>query len=207
MPTRSIAVGVMAHNGGRNVGRLLARLRTVDVPGSGIRIIVVASGCSDDTVAVAEAAARDDPRVRVVVDPERRGKAVAINQFIAAAEGVDLLVMESADTLPEPGTIAALVAHFADPRVGMVGAHPMPEDDDSTFIGYANQLLWRLHHAVASRSPKQGELVAWRNVIQSLPPDSAMDEAYLEQLILQRGYVLAYAPEAIVRNRGAATVA
>jgi GT2 family glycosyltransferase len=114
--------------------------------------------------------------------------------------------MESADTLPEPGAIAALVARFSDPRVGMVGARPIPEDDPSTFIGFANQLLWRLHHAVASISPKQGELVAWRNVIVSLPPDSAVDEASLEQLVLQRGYTLAYAPEAIVRNRGAATV-
>jgi len=206
MPAPSIAIGVMAHNEARNVGRLLAKLRSVEIPGSAIRIIVVASGCSDDTVAVAQSAAREDPRVSVVVDPERRGKAVAINQFIAAAHGADLLVMESADTLPEAGTIAALVTRFADPRVGMVGAHPMPEDDESTFIGFANQLLWRLHHAVASRSPKQGELVAWRNVVESLPADSAVDEAYVEQLILQRGYTLAYAPEAIVRNRGAATV-
>jgi poly-beta-1,6-N-acetyl-D-glucosamine synthase len=206
MLASSIAIGVMAHDEGRNVGRLLDRLRSAELPGAAVRIIVVASGCTDDTVAVAERAAAADPRVTVVVDPERRGKAVAINQFIRAARDAELLVMESADTLPEPGAIAALVARFADPHVGMVGAHPMPEDDESTFIGFANQLLWRLHHAVASHSPKQGELVAWRNVIESLPPDSAMDEAYLEQLILQRGYALVYAPEAIVRNRGAATV-
>jgi len=206
MPPSSIAIGVMAHNEGRNVGRLLDRLRSVELPSAHVRIIVVASGCTDDTVAVAERAAAADPRVTVVVDPERRGKAVAINQFIGAAHEAELLVMESADTLPELGTIAALVARFADPHVGMVGAHPMPEDDASTFIGFANHLLWRLHHAVASRSPKQGELVAWRNVIESLPPDAAVDEAYLEQLVLQRGYALAYAPEAIVRNRGAATV-
>jgi biofilm PGA synthesis N-glycosyltransferase PgaC len=206
VPGTSIAIGVMAHDEGRNVGRLLERLRSVDIPDAHIRIVVVASGCTDDTVAVAERAAAADPRVTVVVDPERRGKAIAINQFIAAARDAELLVMESADTLPEPGAIAALVSRFADPRVGMVGAHPVPEDDPSTFIGFANQLLWRLHHAVASRSPKQGELVAWRNIIESLPPDSAMDEACLEQLIQQRGLGLAYAPDALVRNRGAATV-
>jgi biofilm PGA synthesis N-glycosyltransferase PgaC len=206
VPPTSIAIGVMAHNEAGNVGRLLDRLRSVHIAGATVRIVVVASGCTDETVAVAKRSAAADPRVSVVVDPERRGKAVAINQFITAAGGADLLVMESADTLPEPGTIAALIVRFADPRVGMVGAHPMPEDDPSTFIGFANQLLWRLHHAVASRSPKQGELVAWRNVIESLPPDSAMDEAYLEQLVLQRGYTLAYAPDAIVRNRGAGSV-
>ena len=203
----SVAIGVMAHNEASNVGRLLDRLRAVELPnGSAVRIVIVASGCTDDTVAIVRRAARDDPRLTLVVDPERRGKAVAINQFIAAAHGADILVMESADTLPEPGAIAALLARLSDPLVGMVGARPVPEDDEVTFIGFANQLLWRLHHAVATHSPKQGELVAWRNVIESLPPDSAMDEAYLEQLVLQRGYTLAYAPDAIVRNRGAATV-
>jgi GT2 family glycosyltransferase len=203
-----VAIGVMAHNEASNVGRLLDRLRAADLPGtSAVRIVVVASGCTDDTVAVAQRAAAADPRVTVVVDPERRGKAVAINQFIVAASDAELLVMESADTLPDAGAIAALIARLADPAVGMVGARPIPEDDETTFIGFANQLLWRLHHAVASRSPKQGELVAWRNVIESLPPDSAVDEAHLEQLIVKRGYALAYASDAIVRNRGAATVA
>ena len=205
MPS-SIAIGVMAHNEGGNVGRLLDRLRSFDLPGATIRIIVVASGCTDDTIAIARRSAQRDPRIIVVVDPERRGKAVAINQFIAAAPDADVMVMESADTLPDPGAIAALLARFADPKVGMVGAHPIPEDDDTTFIGFANQLLWRLHHAIASRSPKQGELVAWRNVVGSLPADSAVDEATLEHLIVQSGYELAYEPTAIVRNRGAGTL-
>ena len=42
---------------------------------------------------------------------------MAINQFIAAAAGADILIMESADTLPEPDAIPAMVARFADPRV------------------------------------------------------------------------------------------
>src|SRR5688500_11433812 len=162
----SIAIGVMAHNEERNIGRLLERLRAMALPQArAIRIIVVASGCTDRTVVIAEGAAQEDARISVVVDPERRGKAAAINQFISAAAGADILVMESADTLPEAEAIPLMVERFADPRVGMVGARPVPQDDERTFIGYANQLLWRLHHAVASVSPKQGELVAWRNVV------------------------------------------
>jgi len=122
----SVAIGVMAHNEASNVGRLVDRLLAVELAGaSAVRIVIVASGCTDDTLAVARRAAGNDPRVTVVVDPERRGKAVAINQFITAAQGADLLVMESADTLPEPGAIAALVARLADPSVGMVGARPV----------------------------------------------------------------------------------
>src|SRR5437762_6475782 len=82
MTPASIVIGVMAHNEAGNVGRLLERLRSVELPGTAIRIVVVASGCTDATVAVARRAAAAEPRVTVVVDPERRGKAVAINQFI-----------------------------------------------------------------------------------------------------------------------------
>lgn len=202
-----VAIGVMAHNEERNIGRLLERLCAMELPSAqDLRIVVVASGCTDGTVAIAQRAAQGDERISVVVEPERRGKAVAINQFISAAGDADILVMESADTLPEPDAIPAMVGRFADPRVGMVGAHPVPQDDERTFSGYASQLLWRLHHAVASVSPKQGELVAWRNVVRALPDYAVMDEAYLESAIAKQGLLLAYAPEAIVHNHGPATV-
>src|SRR5207249_1924155 len=203
----SIAIGVMAHNEERNIGRLLERLCAMELPEAReIRIVVVASGCTDGTVPIAERVAQTDTRISVVVDSERRGKAVAINQFITAASAADILVMESADTIPEPSAIPAMVARFSDPKVGMVGAHPVPQDDERTFIGYASQLLWRLHHAVASVSPKQGELVAWRNVVPALPDYAVTDEAYIESAVTKQGFSLAYAPEAIVHNHGPADV-
>ncbi len=205
--SQSVVIGVTAHNEGRNLGRLLERLRTTELKTAELlRIVLVVSGCTDDTVAIAQRAASADPRVRVVVDPERRGKAVAINQLLAEARDADIIVMESADTLPHPGAIDALVARFEDPEVGMVGARPVPDDDTSTFLGYTVDLLWRLHHAIASVSPKQGELVAWRNVVDRIPEDAATDEAYLEAEITHAGLRLAYAPDALVRNRGPATV-
>jgi hypothetical protein len=202
-----VVFGTTAHNEDRNLGRLLERLCSTELRhGTLVQIVVVASGCTDDTVAVAERAAAKDARVRVVVDPLRRGKAVAIDQLLDEARDADVIVMESADTLPENGAIDALLARFADPSVGMVGAHPVPEEDDATFTGYLARLLWDMHHSIASSSPKQGELVAWRNVIDRFPADIAMDEAYLEAAITAAGYRLEYAPEALVRNRGASTV-
>src|SRR5439155_26725798 len=62
------------------------------------------------------------------------------------------------------------------------------------------------HHAVATRSPKQGELVAWRNVVRELPADAIADEAFLEAEITRLGYTLVYEPNAIVHNRGPATI-
>ncbi|OLC56755.1 MAG: hypothetical protein AUH85_05190, partial [Chloroflexi bacterium 13_1_40CM_4_68_4] len=200
-----VAIGITAHNEEQNIGTLLDRLARVEL-GSATRIIVVASGCTDGTVAAVERAARRDGRVELIVEPERRGKAAALNQLLVAARDVDVIVGESADTLPEAGAIEKMVAHFDDPQVGMVGSRPIPEDSVDTFVGFATHLLWRLHHAVASRSPKQGELVAWRNVVRDLPPDAIADEAYLEAELTRLGYTLVYEGQAIVRNRGPATL-
>lgn len=201
-----VAIGISAYNEEQNIGALLERLTHVDV-GRELRIIVVASGCTDGTVPAVQRAARNDARIELIVEPERRGKAAAINRLLDAARDADVIVGESADTLPEDRAIEKMVAHFADRNVGMVGSRPVPQDDANTFVGYATHLLWRLHHAVASRSPKQGELVAWRNVVRELPPDAIADEAYLEAELTRRGYRLVYEPDAVVHNRGPATVA
>jgi hypothetical protein len=104
------------------------------------------------------------------------------------------------------GTIDALVQHFHDPTVGMVGGHPIPVNDDDHFLGYAVHLLWRLHDQIARESPKLGEIVAFRNILPCIPTDTAVDELSMQAIVTQLGYRLVYEPQAVVYNRGPATV-
>jgi hypothetical protein len=120
---------------------------------------------------------------------------------MAMAQG-DVIVLVSADTLPAPDAIEHLLAPFSDPKVGMTGARVVPLNTATTFHGFAVQLLWFVHHHLALRKPKLGELVACRNVITDFPEDTATDDLALEALITQQGYQLVYTPEAIVYNRG-----
>jgi GGDEF domain-containing protein len=88
----------------------------------------------------------------------------------------------------------------------MVGGRPTPVNAESTFLGHAVHLQWRLHDEIARESPKLGEVVAFRNVVPSIPTDTAVDEISIQALITQLGYRLVYEPEAVVYNRGPATV-
>src|SRR5919206_4124050 len=90
--------------------------------------------------------------------------------------------------------------------VGMVGGHPLPVNDEGTFLGHTVHLLWRVHDRLARDAPKLGEVVAFRNVVPRIPLDTAVDEISLQALITQLGYRLVYEPHAIVYNRGPATV-
>src|SRR5204863_6446333 len=108
--------------------------------------------------------------------------------------------------LVKDGTIDALLRHFEDPTVGMVGGHPTPVNSETTFLGHAVHLQWRLHDRIARETPKLGEIVAFRNVVPSIPLDTPVDEISIQALVEQLGYRLVYEPQAIVYNRGPTTV-
>jgi poly-beta-1,6-N-acetyl-D-glucosamine synthase len=205
-PRPTCSAGIMAYNEDANIAAamnaiLVQRVASCDIP----ELIVVASGCTDRTVEIVETAARRDSRVRLIVQEHRLGKASAINEFVRSARA-SLLLMVGADVLVKDGTLDALLRHFSDPRVGMVGGHPVPVNDEATFVGHAVHLLWRLHDRLSRVSPKLGEIVAFRNVIPSIPPDTAVDEISIQALISQMGYQLVYEPAAIVYNHGPGTV-
>ena len=200
------SVGIMAYNEEANIADAIGTILGQDLHSSHIaELIVVASGCEDATVAIVSDIAGRDPRVRLIDQPQREGKASAINLFLATATS-PVMLMVSADVLVEDGTIDALLRHFDDPGVGMVGGHPIPVNHETTFLGHAVHLQWRMHDRIARDTPKLGEIVAFRNVVPSIPTDTAVDEISIQALVEQLGYRLVYDPQAIVYNRGPTTV-
>jgi cellulose synthase/poly-beta-1,6-N-acetylglucosamine synthase-like glycosyltransferase len=200
------SIGVMAYNEERNIGRLLEALVGQKLSEVSIsEIIVVSSGSTDRTDDVVLECARMHPQIRLIRQDAREGKASAINLFLTEARA-DVFVLESGDTVPAPECVESLLAPFRDPSVGMSGARPVPVDDPDQFMGFVVHMLWRLHHMLALRSPKLGEMVAFRSLVKSIPPESAVDEASIEAIVVQAGLELRYVPEAIVYNKGASSV-
>lgn len=199
-------MGIMAHNEEANIGRLLvrvqeSRLETVELE----EIIVVASGCTDRTESIVRDAAATDGRICLISQAVREGKASAMNLFMRHSTA-PVLVLSSADLLPETDTLERLVAPFADPEVGLTACRPVPVNDPETFMGFAAHLLWDLHHEMNLSGFKAGEMIAFRKVFTRIPPYTAVDEASVEPLIRGQGYALRYVPEAIVHNKGPETV-
>ena len=198
---RPIAIGVMAFNEEGNIARLLDSILAQTTIDRINRILVIASGCTDQTCAIVERYSLEHPKIQLVAEPERGGKVRAINTFFALATEPILLV-SAADLIYEPQTVDALIAPLADPAVGMVGSHPVPLNAAGDFIGFTVRLMWQLHHEVSLRNPKMGELIAFRNVFRGLNPDTPADEVQIEHGVRSVGYDIRYAPEAIVHNRG-----
>ncbi len=205
-PVIRCSVGITAHNEEANIGRLLEALSKQYLQEVCIsEIIVVASGCTDCTVDVVQSFVERDPRVRLFVQDERKGKTSAINIFLANASE-EICVLESGDTLPDVRAVENLVRMFADPCIGMTGAHKIPVNTPDHLIGLFTHLRLRLEHQLCLDIPRLGEMIAFRKVFDQIPQDVAMDEAFVEALVVERGMQVRYAPDAVVYNTGPTTV-
>lgn len=195
-------VGVFAHNEVANIRHTLQAVLTQECSQvSIVEVIVLASDCTDGTVEAAEQIARQYPIVSIEVERTRTGKAAAMKKLMTMACG-DFIVFVGADTVPAPTALEHLLAPFDDPTVGMTGARVVPLNAPTEFMGFAVQMLWNVHHHLALRKPKLGELVACRNVVDDFPQDTSTDDLALEAFIAKRRYRLVYAPRAVVYNRG-----
>ncbi|HEY6460133.1 MAG TPA: glycosyltransferase family 2 protein, partial [Polyangiaceae bacterium] len=134
----NVSIVVPAYNEGRTIRRLLSSLLEQETRRARIvEIIVVASGCTDDTADVAREFGRGRPGMHVHVQERREGKVAAINAYFKARDPrADVTVVCSADILPARDVVEKLVAHLAEhPEVGMVGGRPVPDNDPKRFVG------------------------------------------------------------------------
>ena len=200
------SVGITAHNEEANIGQILQamleqRLLHVEIT----EIIVVASGCTDRTEDIVHEFQTLHPRIKLHSQPRREGKTSAINIFLAHAKE-DICVLESGDTVPHEDAIENMVRMFEDPAVGMSGAQKAPVNTPDHIVGLLSHLRLQMEHQLCLEIPRLGELIAFRKVFDAIPPDVAMDEAFVEALVIRRGMQVRYAPDAIVYNMGPETV-
>jgi len=202
----SVSIGVMAYNEEKIIGKCLTALCKQKIQSGIIKeIIVVSSGSTDRTDELVLKMAEKDARLRLITQPKRKGKASAINEFLSVAKG-DIVIVESADTITEENTVEKMLRLFGNEQVGMVGAHPLPVNNRKSFVGYCVHRLWELHHDMALKHPKCGELIAFRNIVSRIPRYTAVDEAAIEAILEESGLKLAYAADAIVHNKGPETL-
>jgi cellulose synthase/poly-beta-1,6-N-acetylglucosamine synthase-like glycosyltransferase len=202
----NVSILVPAHNEARNIENLLASLLGQRTDHARIiEIVVVASGCTDNTADLARAMARGKPGIHVVVQERRAGKVAAINHYLDIRDRrAEIIVISSADILVAPDVIEKIVCSFeASPRVGMVGAHPVPDNEKNGVVSRMVHALWALHHQIALNAPKMGELIAFRAaLVDRVSELSVVDEASVEDIVRSKRFELAYLSDAIVTNHG-----
>jgi hypothetical protein len=203
-----LSAGIVAHNEERNLEGAVRSLLDQDLP-SGVwwnTLWIVASGCTDRTVDVAEQLAGEDGRIRVAVEPKRLGKAHALREVFRQAQG-NVLVLLNADARAEPGAVAELVRVGAShpPPFAVMGRPVVPDGTQGRWTKPL-RLMWELHHTFHLELQRVGggAHLSDELLLLSLPqlpplPDGIInDGSYVGVWLSQNGGRLLYAPEARV---------
>lgn len=195
----SVSICVPAHNEGKNISQILEALVSQETKNIRInKIVVVSSGSTDDTNEITREFVQRDARVMLIPQKSRLGKASAINAFLKVVND-PVLVIESADTIPNPDTIELLCAPFLEnEEIGLTGGAPIPVNDDNTFTGYLVHTWWWFHRNI----PRFGEIIAYRNIFPEISKTTAVDEAYIQAKVIQSGLKAVHIDAAVVRNKG-----
>lgn len=115
-----VSVVIAAYNEAKVIASTLRSILASDYPGR-LEIIVIDDGSTDNTLAIIQELAAQEPRVRAFTQPNR-GKAYALQRALEMARH-ELIVMLDADTQFQRETIRFLVAPLAQPAVGAVCGH------------------------------------------------------------------------------------
>jgi len=158
----------------------------------GLLDVMVVADADVETAARAEHAG-----ATVVTADDRLGKAQAINLGFSKVTA-PIVVLTDANNHLSPGAIAALVRHFNDPRVGAVAGEKVEADGGGEdlywrFESWLKQREWRLGTTIGL----VGELAAVRtDAWRPIPSDIAIDDLWIALDLSQRGYTIAYEPDA-----------
>lgn len=206
----NVSIVVPAHNEAANIRRLLTALLEQQTRVARIlEIVVVASGCTDETADVAREIGQGRPGMHVHVQERREGKVAAINAYLKLRDPrAEVVVLCSADLDLQRDVVERLVLSLREqPNVGMVGGRPVPDNDPAELVGRMVRLVWELHHRVSLEVPKMGEIVAFRaHLVEYVSELSVVDEASIEDIVRAKGYDLGYAQDAVVTNHGPETL-
>lgn len=200
-----ISVLIAAYNEEHTLPKTLASINRQLSQYPNSEVIVVVSGCSDNTLQVIRRAQTHYSNLIVVEQAEREGKASALNYGKEVARG-DILILTDADVLWEDNALSYLLSHFKEMTVGLACAQVISLLRDKSLLSLTNRVHCDVWHKIRLRDSgnkcltmPSGYLYAIRTALfPRLPTDLIDDDAYVGLCVAQKGYRLVYDPRAVV---------
>jgi len=207
-----VTIGICAYNEELNIGRLLRNILFIQKLPQNSEILVVCSGCTDNTVRIVKNFHKKDPRIKTIVEKQRKGKASAVNQILSNANG-EIILFISADTLPNRDCFFKLISKFKDPTIGIVCGKPTPTNNAVSHIEKIVNLLWNFHDQVFTQLNKTKQLrhaseiyCIRKGIVKEIPGDTVNDDAYIALTARKQGWEISYEPQGIVSITGPQTI-
>ena len=195
-----ITVGIAVHNEEKTIKKVLTLWQKEPID----EILIISSNCTDNTNNIIEDLSKKDKRIRLIKEPEKKGKPNAINKILDLAKS-GIIIMTDGDVYIEPGATTRLIIHFKDKKTGIVAGHPLPLKPKG-ISGLWMQLSCDILHEKRTKNIEldvTGNLYAIKKgIIKKIPENTTLDDVYVAYETKKSGYKITYEPKATVRVKG-----
>ncbi len=204
--TPHVTVLIAACNEERDIARKIENTLALDYPADCLDLLLVTDGSTDRTAEIVASYAAANPRVRLLHQPERQGKAAALRRAWGHIAAEAVLFTDANCTLP-PEALRAMVRHLADPAVGGVSGAKRIAQSAGT-VGQGEGLYWRYEAflkrcdgAVGSVMGVPGEVwLARREAYTPPEADILLDDFVASMRMVAEGWRIAYEPRALAEE-------
>ncbi len=191
---------VAAYNEETYIRKKVENSLSLNYPKNKIEFVFVTDGSDDKTPQIIE----NFPEIKIMHQPERQGKVKAIERAMHKVNS-DIVIFTDANTLLNGDAINNMVRHFSKDIVGVVaGEKRIIDINKDEAAGAGEGLYWKYESMLKKWDDElysvmgaAGELFAIRtNLYEPIPADTLIEDFYLSFKIIQKGYKIAYEPDA-----------
>ncbi len=205
-----VSIVVAAYNEKDFIRQKIENTLALDYPKSKLEYVFVTDGSTDETPEIVA----QYSNIILFHSSERKGKMAAIQRVMPKIKN-EIVVFTDANTLLNKNALRNIVRHYQNEKIGAVAGEKriqVATADDASSAGegfywkYESKLkAWDF--ALYSVVGAAGELFSVRrNLYEDVPHDTIIEDFYMTLKIAQKGYRVAYEPQAFAIETASASV-
>jgi cellulose synthase/poly-beta-1,6-N-acetylglucosamine synthase-like glycosyltransferase len=187
-----VTIVIPAYNEERSIEMKIRNACDADYPRELLDVLVVSDASTDRTNEIVRGFASSG--VRLIEQERRRGKTAGLNRAVETAKG-DVIVFTDANAAYAADTIANLVRHFADPRVGLVSGYTRYTRTETGVVAEATNAYTSLERAIKVAETRwggcvgaDGAIFAMRRSLYRPLRDDDINDFVLPLDVIEQGY-------------------
>ena len=201
---------VSAYNEELHITSKIENALQLDYPTDKIQFLFVTDGSDDKTPEIVSTY----KQIQLMHQPQRQGKIMAVERAMPEVKG-EIVIFTDANTLLNKDALRNIVRHFADDKVGVVsGEKRILNRNAEEAAGAGEGFYWKYESKLKQWDDElysvmgaAGELFAIRTrLFEPIPKDSLIEDFYMSFKIIQKGYKIAYEPDAYALEEPSASV-
>jgi cellulose synthase/poly-beta-1,6-N-acetylglucosamine synthase-like glycosyltransferase len=195
----SIAIVIPAYNEARWIADKIRNLATLDYPSSHLKVLIGCDGCTDNTLALAIATAKEPEcahlNINIIDFKHNRGKVAVLNELLAQLD-CELVALTDTSALLSIDALLIAAQRFKDVNIGVLNGHyhliTPGSEGEQAYWDYQSKI--KLSEAtLGSTLGAHGAFYMFRYALfEPLPADTINDDFILPMKIVAAGYKADY---------------